>query len=78
MRASISVSRHIAQLLLALCLVSAIGVAGFVASFSPARPLGSWVLPVVVAPAPSVSAVGEHVLSRVPQSWCGSGSGECP
>jgi hypothetical protein len=69
------ISRHIAQLLAALCLVSAIVVAGFVASFSPSRPLGSVLPHVVVAPAP---AQGENVLSRVPQPWCGSGSGECP
>ena len=82
MRASITASRRVAQVVLALCLISAIVIVGLVATSTRARPFGPLTPHVAVSSTASSPAQGESAgelaLGRAPEAWCGSASGACP
>jgi hypothetical protein len=76
-RASISASRHIVQVVLALCLISAIVIVGLVASSTLARPFGAMSPRVSVSQMTTSLTQGEGAIVRTLKPLCGSGSGEC-
>ena len=77
MRASISVSRRIVQVVLALCLISAIVIGGFVATSVPTRPFDALTPHTSVSQMTTTLSQGESAIVRSLKPLCGSGSGEC-
>jgi hypothetical protein len=70
-------SRRLAQLLSALCVVSAIVIGGLVASSAPARPFGAVTPHLSVSQMTTTLSQGESAIVRTLKPLCGSGSGEC-